>query len=449
IAVVSLGSTTATTWVVEVADVLDDGSFAIVHGEQLRGRLNRSRVRGLAPGAEQRIDQIAETLQKGIARFHDQGNEAAIEELATPFERALEHPEAFAHRPAFARRLFRAGMILVRAYRNVGETEGARGIARDLYRYLPGLEPSLAEARLEDIHFYYRERAAVAATGAKLTLRIAGEPDCRPYLNGTPIAGGVGKVDSDRTHFATVRCGTAWGPIWRVELRPGEYATVPISQYPPREFELGSSADRSRRRATQYLRVITHWGGVSATIGIGRPSGADGGAYTVMRVPEDGDPTWSRVADRERIASVLRHLMPSVPVTSPPPSAAGPPDGNRWLDWTLVATGSAGITAGATLAALTESHASQLPCNFGGDSPVNRPIGLSSRPCNSSRRRRLTSARVGYTAALVASAGLTTWGLLRHLARDRAEAAEHTAQGAQIRIQPIGRRARVTLDISW
>jgi len=447
IAVVSLGATTATTWVVEIEDVLDDGHFAIVHGEQLQGRLTRRRVGGVPPGAESRLDEVESALQDGIARFHGRGNEAAIEALATPFERGLTHPEAIAQRPAFAERLFRAGMILVRAYRNLGETEGARGIARDLYRYLPGLEPSLAEAKLEDIHFYYRERAAVAATGAKLTLPVAGEPDCRPYLNGTPLEGGFTKVDSDRTHFASVRCGTGWGPIWRVELRPGEYATVPISQDPPRQFELAPAADRSLRRAAEYLRVVRHWAGVSATVGIGRPGEADGAPYVIMRAPEDGEVRWTRVDKRGQIEPALRHLLPSV-TEQPVAAIDASVDRRRWLDWTLVGAGGAGLTAGVALAAAAETGRGG-PCGAAARSPVPGAPVMASDGCDGPRTRRLTAGRIGYTAAFVAGAGLTTWGLWRHLRRDSVEAAEHTAMGPRIRVRPIGEGAEVSFQFAW
>lgn len=449
LAVVSLGERTPTTWVVEIADVLDEGRFEIVHGEQLRGRLRRRQVTQLEPGVDERIDQLAGALKRGIAKFHGTGNETAIEALATPFEQAIRQPQAFARRPAFAERLFRAGMILVRAYRNLGETEGARGIARDLYRYLPGLEPSLAQARLEDIHFYYRERAAVAATGAKLTMPVAGDASCRPYLNGTPISGGDAKVDSDHTHVVSTRCGDEWGPIWRVDLRPGEYATVPVSQRAPRRVELANWSRRGRRRVSQYLRVITHWTDVSATIGIGRPPSDDGAGYVAMRVPADGEATWSTVDERGDVTPALRRLLPGVALQSPSERSAGGSDAKRWLDWTLVAGGSAGLAAGATFAALTEARAGRLPCASGGRFPFTRSLVARPESCTQAQRRDLRLQRAGYVTTLLAGASLTTWGLLRNLQREPIEAAEQTARGPRISVQPVHRGAKAVLEFSW
>ena len=421
VAVVSLGATTPTTWVVHLAEVFDEGDYAILHGEHLRGRLERRRVTERDTDRQARLDRLAGAFDDGIAAFHRNGNEAGIEQLATPFEEALNHPQAFAHRPRFARKLFEAGMVLVRAYRDLGREEGARGVARDLYRYLPGLEPSLARARLADIHFYYRERAAVAATGAKLTVRIAGDADCRPFVNGTPIRGRSAKVDSDRTHFVALRCGESWGPIWRVDLRPGEYATVPISQLAPHTFELAGATTRDRRRAAETLEVVTHWAEVSETIGIGRPADGQDAPYVVMRVPEDGEVTWSEVDNREAIGRAVRRLLPGV-ASDPIPAEVADPS-NRWLDWALVAGGAAGLMGGSTLAAVTEARRGNPP--------------------------KMTSVRAAYVTTLTVGAGLTTWGLLRHLGREPADAAEHTAQRPRISVEPMGKGAKATVEFTW
>jgi hypothetical protein len=434
IGVVALGDTAEPpAWMVEVDDLFEDRSVdpEIVGDAHLAQRLERHRVPGEQGPLPEALAELPGQIEHGIEQFFVRGNDSAIEALTRVFERGIDHLPALARRPGLAATVYRAGTVLVRAYRNLGRSEGARGVARDLYRHLPGREPSLATATRDDLKFFYVERAHVAKTGAELTIEVVGASDCERYVNGTRVKERTVTVSSEMNHYLAARCDGEWGPVWRLRPRPGEYATVPLSATGPLEYTLRESTYRQRRRAADYLRLIAHWSGVSEVVAVGQPTTATGeGPYLVMRVAPDGSAAWAEVPRRADVDRAMTELLPTLDAEPLVATDTRLPTTLDWRDIALLGGGTTTLLGGTLAGALVET-------------------GTLGSTDSRAARPRLHLHRAAYLTTVATGIGLTTWGIVRQLRHDRRDQPELTAQRPRISIQPTPTGASATLQFTW
>ncbi len=445
IGVVALGDEyDPAAWMVELGDLYREATVEIVGDAQLAGRLERTLVPADAQRLPDTLDDLPDRIDRGVEAFFVHGNEAGLEELTALFERALDHPAILARRPDLASAVFRAGTVLVRAYRDLDRPRGARGVARDLYRHLPGREPSLAVATRSDLKFFFVERAHVAKTGAELTVEAVGASDCTRFINGTTVDERTLTVAAETTHYLALRCGDRWGPVREITLEPGEYATAPLAERPPLSYGLRRSTYRQRRRTARYLRLVAHYGDVSEVVGVGRPAdGGDDAPFVAMRIAPDGNATWASVSDRADVDRAIAELMPALEA-DPLPRRQAPLESFPWQDFALIGGGATTLVGGAILGALTETGAVGRPCR--GDARTACATSLLTRRPT----RRLRLARAGYLSALAAGAGLTTWGLVRQMRRHPPDSDDElTARHPQISVLPRPAGATIGIRFGW
>jgi len=420
-----------------VSEELDRAQYDVVAGDALDERLRERQHREVPKEVAADFAGIADEIGDGVKSFFYKGNETAVEELTPIFDLGMGHPEVLVRRPDFAEQIFQAGIVLIRSHRNLNNDGKARAVARQLVRNLPGREPSPSTAPPGTIRFFRTQLEKLNDRGTKLGVEKVGSDKCTAYLNGTQVGTSMYTVAPGEAYYLRLECGTAGAPVWRIQIPEGEHVTAPIAGQSPREFTMTGGDFTSRRRAENYLRLVRFWTEIPQVLGVERKTPADSSeGVLVVRVDAEGEATWSDTQDRGEIRRAISRVMPDYEVgasPAPDPGTGAPArrDSGRWVDWTLVGVGAAGIAGGVIGTILTESRAREIRCSpdTGGtpdDCSGVETVRFDNSDEIDSAEQEVTLARIGYISAYAVGAGLATWGALRLVDRgpERAGAAD-------------------------
>lgn len=464
VAVVSFDEGTQAGALIEsVSELLDRAKYEVIAGSELRRRLGERQAGEVSDEVASKFAGISNRIGDGVKSFFYKGNETAVEELTPIFDLGMGHPEVLVRRPDFAEQIFQAGIVLVRAYKNLEREEDARAVVRRLARTLPGRKPSPSTAPPSIIRFFEDEREKVAKEGTRLELQTIGDEDCEAYVNGTSVGDETLAVAAGESYYVTLECGSRVAPVWQTTLEAGEHAKLPVSSQDPLEFTMENGNFQNRKRAEDYLRLISFWSGIPQTLGVKQQdapgeSGGEGEGVLVVRVDGSGDATWSDTRKSEEIRRAITRVLPDYGSVDSADSGAGAAvaerdsGDNRWVDWVMVGGGAALIGTGALLTVTTERRARQVQCSpdTGADPGNCRDVEVLRFDDDAEiekAEREVAWARVGYWSAFAAGAGLAGWGIFRLATRD-SHADDETAD-AQFMASPRPDGASVGVQVRW
>ncbi|MFB6352172.1 MAG: hypothetical protein ABEN55_01165 [Bradymonadaceae bacterium] len=429
---------------------LDNGtdSGALMHTvSNLLDRVEQRRAEPVSERVAAKFSGIANVIGEGVRSFFYKGNETVVEKLTPVFDLGMGHPEVLARRPDFADQIFQTGVILVRAYINLEQREDAAAVAQLLARRLPGMEPAPSTAPPNIIRFFREQRKAVADGGATLRVEKVGADDCTSYVNGSAVGNRALTVAAEEPYYLTVECGDTESPVWKRAFEPGEEATVSVSAGEPLEIAMKNANFQERKRAEDYLRLVSEWTGIPQVLGVKQPTAeTEGDSVLVVRVGADGEASWSDTSRGGEVNQAIARVMPDYqPAGSASNRAAG--GRHRWLDWTLAAGGVAILAGGTAGGVLTENRAHRIQCSTGAASSCAGVTLLEFDNSAELRRaeRQVNTARAGYISALAVGAGLTTWGTWRLLQKPKKE----TKRASNMRLQPGPGPVGVSVHVRW
>lgn len=424
VAVVALGEGTQSGALMKSASgLLDRARYDVVAGDRLAKILGEYQADPVSEKISKRFAGISNVIGEGVKSFFYKGNETTVEKLSPIFDLGMNHPEVLVRRPDFADQIFQAGIVLVRAYKNLEQEENARATARMLVRRLPGKEPSPSTAPPNIIRFFRAQQKKLAEAGTKLSLETVGGDDCKGYVNGSAIGEKTVTVAAGDTYYVMLECGRAEAPVWKVSLEEGQEAKVPVVGTDPLQFVMENGNFRQRKRAEAVLRLVAHWTGIEQVLGIKNPKAANtGGSVLVVRVTKNGEATWSDSAKEEEINRAIARVMPDYehePGSSGSGTASQTDRAAPWLDWALIGGGGAFVVGGTVFAVLTEKRGRQIRCSTGATSNCDAVtlLEFESEAELEKAEREVSAARIGYISAFAVGAGLSTWGVYRLLTR--------------------------------
>lgn len=405
-----------------VSGLLDGAKYDVIIGDRLERALAERQVARPKPAVAAKFSGLANLIADGVELFFYKGNEAAIDKLSPVFDMGLANLEVLARRPDFADQIFQAGVVMIRAYKNLGQEENATAVAQLLVKSLPGLEPSPATAPPKIIRFMKEQREALAAEKTMLSVEPIGSKDCTAYINGTPVETKPYPVSSDMTYMVTMDCGGSTAPVWSIKVPEGASVVAPVASGDPTAFTMKNGDFRQRRRAEAYMRLVAFWSGAPRVLGVTRSAAAETEETVLfVRVDPTGDAVWSDSTDERAIRSGLARVLPEFKSTGGPGvSGAGDAAEVDWMGWSLVGGGAALIGVGSVVAVAAENRAAQVQCSPDTD------YGTSAADCEGvdiirfrdqtelqNAESEVTWARIAGYGSLTAGVGLAAWGVWR------------------------------------
>jgi hypothetical protein len=334
------GATTDT-----VSSLLDDAKFDVVAGERLESMLNDRQSRSIPSSVKSKFSGLTTAIAAGVEKFFYKGNNTAVERLAPLFDMGMSHPEVLARRPDYAQQVFEAGIVLIRAYKNLDQEDNARAVARLMIKTLPGLEASPATAPPKIVRYLQQQRETVGEDGTRLAVDIVDGEDCTTYVNGSPVQEREYVVAHEVSYYLTMDCGGDLAPVWRVDVKKGATATAPVAPEDPMSFVMKDGTFRQRRSAEAYLRMVAHYADVPRVLGVSRELGDGDENLLVLRVERGGDALWSDSTDETKVRRVLAKVMPEYQMATSQPvgdlSASASTESRKpdWLGWGFVGGG--------------------------------------------------------------------------------------------------------------
>jgi hypothetical protein len=308
------GATTDT-----VSSLLDDAKFDVVAGERLESMLNDRQSRSIPSSVKSKFSGLTTAIAAGVEKFFYKGNNTAVERLAPLFDMGMSHPEVLARRPDYAQQVFEAGIVLIRAYKNLDQEENAQAVARLMIKTLPGLEASPATAPPKIVRYLQQQRETVGEDGTRLAVDIVDGEDCTTYVNGSPVQEREYVVAHEVSYYLTMDCGGDLAPVWRVDVKKGATATAPVAPEDPMSFVMKDGTFRQRRSAEAYLRMVAYYADVPRVLGVSRELGDGDENLLVLRVERGGDALWSDSTDETKVRRVLAKVMPEYQMATSQP----------------------------------------------------------------------------------------------------------------------------------
>lgn len=407
-----------------VSGLLDGAKFDVLVGERLEALLDERKAS--APRAEvaTKFSDLPNIIADGVELFFYKGNEAAIAKLSPVFDMGMANLEVLARRPDFADQVYQAGLVMIRAYKNLEQNENAVAVAQLLVKSLPGLEPSAATAPPKIIRFMKEQRRALAKEGTRLSLEMVDGKDCTAFINGTPVEQKPYPVASGVEYMVTMDCGGSAAPVWTLELAEGEQVVAPVAPRDPLAFSMADGDFRARRMAEAYLRLVSFWSRAPRVLGVTRAAAADTDETVLFaRVAAGGEAVWSDSTDERAISRGLARVLPEFRENVGADEIAAPGEASDeidWLGWSLVGGGVALTGVGAWVALAAEDRALEIQCSPDTDYATSAAdcegvpvIAFADQDELEKAESQVTWARVAGYGSLTAGVGLAAWGVWR------------------------------------
>ncbi|QDG49864.1 hypothetical protein FIV42_03645 [Persicimonas caeni] len=413
-----------------VSGLLDGARFDVMMGDRLEAVLDERKVAVPRAAVASKFSGLANVIADGVEQFFYKGNEAAIAKLSPVFDMGMANPEVLARRPDFADQIYQAGLVMIRAYKNLGQEDNAKAVAQLLVKSLPGLEPSAATSPPTIIRFIKEQRKELAKGGATLEVEMIDGKDCTAFINGSPVEKRPYPVAAGVEYMVTMDCGGSTAPVWKLELAEGQKVVAPVSSEDPLSVVMTSGDYRQRRKAEAYLRLVAFWSGAPRVLGVTRSAATEAEeSILFVRVESHGEAVWSDNTDERAISRGLARVLPQyrqnvgdgeLPVVD---DDAGETD---WLGWSLVGGGVAVVGVGTWVALAAENRALEVECSPDTD------YGTSAADCDGvtvitfadqaeleQAESEVTVARVAGYGSIAAGLGLASWGLWRLVSPER------------------------------
>lgn len=347
-----------------VEDLLETAGVEVVTHEQLADLLDARRSLGVPAELSAQFAGLTDGIADGVEKFFYKSDQSAVARLQPLFSLGVDHPEVLSRRPDYARQVFEAGVVLVRAYTRLSDEAAARLTARQMVMALPGLNASAATAPPKIIQFLHEEREALAEGASELVVEVVDGAGCAAYVNGTPVRGRAYPVEAGRAYFLRVECGREAAPIWRWEAVEGATSRVLIGREDPLELALGDGGVPRERALQGYLEMIALWSGVPDSIGVA-PAAGGGGVVLVGKMGA-GEPTWSEAGRVAGVDRMLARVMPGyslsggASVPDPEPVVVG--SARRWGAWGWTGAGVASVGSATYLLHRASAMQTRVEC---------------------------------------------------------------------------------------
>lgn len=352
----------------EVAKNLAAAGLEVYSGEELATRIAPRQMPPPDPELAAKFSGISTVIASGVERFFYKGNEAAIETLSPIFDLGISHPELLARRPDFADQIYAAGIILVRAHKNLEDEQNMLATARLLVKRFPSKQPSATTVPPKVIRLLDEERARLTTEESRLRLRpITRSEGCTTYLNGAPATANLDYVvEGGAEYFVRVDCGDEAGIVWRVGTPSGKSVAVPAPSEDPLAFRMDASDVTARRHAEGYLAATAYWTGVETIVGVLRPDPSND-ALVLVRLEADGSAQWSDGLSKESIQRAIVRVFPELQDRVTPENEVVVADaaGSRVdvVGWSFVAGGVTSGTMGTVLLLTAQRRSKVLTCS--------------------------------------------------------------------------------------
>ena len=428
VAVVALGEGARSGSVIDtLLELLDTGGFEVMTEERLRHALARASVPKTPPEVAKQFVGMTGRIANGIEKFFYKGNQSALEILTPVVNLGMAHLEVLARRPDFASQVFEAGLVMVRAYRNMNRGDDARRLARALVTAFPGFETDTDSVPPPIAKLLNSQRQAVASEGTWMKLMPVEGDGCGMVVNGTRVGRKRFAAAADADYFVTMECGGAETPLWRVRPEKGAESEVPIPRQHPLEYEMPDASFHHRKLAERYLQTVAYWADLSRVLGVTEATGAEADDSVVLvHVNRDGRTVWSDRADERTVSRMLARVMPDFDAGKASAGAGGAPDTSDeptdWLAWSLVGTGAAITAAGVVGFVAADGRATELACSP--DSPAEPTAaecaGVTEYRFDTNQelaaaQSQVTTVQIISGVGLAAGIGLAGWGTWRLL----------------------------------
>ncbi|MFW6058305.1 MAG: hypothetical protein ACOC9W_05570, partial [Persicimonas sp.] len=220
VAVLPIGKGSQSGPVIEtLLSLLDSRGFEVLSPDTLQRRMSSSLVPKTPPDVAKQFVGLTPQIARGIERFFYKGNDAALETLTPAVNLGMAHMDVLARRPDFASQVFEAGIVMIRAYRNVKRENDARRLARGLVAAFPGFDLASESAPPAVVELLEGQRASLDEGGTRMKVAMVDATGCKALVNGTSVGAEAFAVSPDKRYFVTMECGAGAAPLWVV--RPG------------------------------------------------------------------------------------------------------------------------------------------------------------------------------------------------------------------------------------
>ncbi len=428
VAVLPIGEGSQSGPVIEtLLSLLDSRGFEVLSPDTLQRRMTSSMVPRTPPEVANQFVGLTPQIARGIERFFYKGNDSALETLTPAVNLGMAHLEVLARRPDFASQVFEAGIVMIRAYRNVKREDDARRLARGLVAAFPGFDLASESAPPAVVDLLAAQRASLEGEGTYMKVTMVDATGCKALVNGTSVGTEAFAVSPDKRYFVTMECGAGTAPLWVVRPERGATVDVPIAPAHPLEYRMSGAGFHQRKRAEGYMRMASFWGRVPRLIGV---ADADGGepseSVVLVHLSADGSAGWSDRADESTVSRMLERVMPDFEAGAGY-AAAGYGPGTRgdqsqtdWVGWSLVGGGVALAAAGTWGFIAAEQRSIQIACSPDSTSQPSaaecdgvEPVRFDGPQQFDQARSEVTSVRWLSGGGLALGLGLAGWGTYR------------------------------------
>lgn len=297
----------------EVADNLERASFEVIVGPELVARLDRARVPDPDSAVSGQFSGMTTAIASGVERFFYKGNEAAIDAISPVFDLGMAHPEVLARRPDYADQIFSAGIVLVRAYDDLEQTEKRDAVTRLLARKFPTKQPSATTVPPNVIKLLQAERTKLMAAGTKITLDPTRAEGCTLFINGVKAEPGTPyAVDAATDYLVRLDCGGALSPVWKTRVDRGTETLVPVPEGDPLDEVMVQSDFRARKRVEAQLAAVSYWAQVDTVVGVSRQAATAEQALLVVRMDGNDRTQWSDGLTEESVQRAIAKVFPEL-----------------------------------------------------------------------------------------------------------------------------------------
>lgn len=441
-----------------VSGLLDGAKFDVMIGDRLEVALAERQVPAPRASVASKFSGLVNVIADGVEQFFYKGNEAAIAKLSPVFDMGMANLDVLARRPDFADQIFQAGLVMVRAYKNLGQDDNAEAVAQLLVKALPGLEPSAATAPPNIIRFMKKQRDRLAKEGTTLEVEMVRGKNCTAFINGSPVEPKSYPVAGGADYMVTMDCGGSAAPVWKLTVPVGAKVVAPVSPDDPMAMSMTSGDFRQRRKAEAYLRLVAFWSGAPRVLGVTRSAATETEeSILFVRVAANGEAVWSDNTNERAISRGLARVLPEyrknvgdgeVPVVD---DGGGEID---WLGWSLVGGGVVVAGVGSWVALAAEDRALQIECSpdtdYGtreGDCEGVSVLTFADQNELEQAESEVTLARVAGYGSILAGVGLASWGLWR-LAAPEGRPSQASSE-ASVSLEATPTRGGAMAGIRW
>jgi hypothetical protein len=425
VAVVALGEGAKSGSVIQtLLSLLDADGFEVIGEERLRRTMAPSIVPKTPPEIAGQFVGMTTRIGRGIEKFFYKGNRAALELLTPVFNLGMAHPEVLARRPDFARQIFEAGLVMVRAYRKLDQADDARRLARALVETFPGFDtrsnsvpPAVAQLLVE-------QREALGTAGSSMKVRMISGEGCQALVNGTAVGEGAFAVAPSEEYFVTMECGGGEAPLWRVKSAAKGAIEVPVAAIHPLDHVMPNASFRHRKLAEAYLQMVAFWADTPRVLGVAdAEAAAEADSVVLVHLNPSGEAGWSDRADEKTVSRMLLRVMTDYDGADPassPVALAADAESIDWVSWSMVGGGVAvaGLSTWGLVAA--SGRADELRCSpdirsddgAAGCEGV-KPVYFANAEELDAAESELHTITVLSGVGLAAGLGLAGWGLYR------------------------------------